>query len=134
MAPDGKAIVIIWGHPKNVVLTLYRLSIERALGPDAAGPEAPLILDPDGLEPALRNAGFEIVELFSHTEGLPATSGEDVWAWMSNVSPRYAELLAGLPEDQRASVRRALLELVEEWYGSSFETLPMEMICAIASG
>jgi SAM-dependent methyltransferase len=133
MAQEGKAIVIIWGYPDDVALSLYRLSIERALGVDAAKPEVPLVRDPGGLEPALRRAGFGTVELFSHTESLPATSGEDVWAWMSGVSPGYATFLAGLPDDQRARVHEALLELTEARYGSAFESLPMEMICAIAS-
>jgi len=133
LAPGGKAIVIIWGYPDNVALTLYRLSIERALGAEAARPEVPLIRDPGGLEPMMRAAGFGTIELFSHTEALPAKSGEDVWAWMSDVSPGYASFLAGLPDDQRARVREALVELTGERYGASFESLPMEMICAIAS-
>ena len=43
MASGGKAIVIIWGYPDNVALTLYRLAIERALGSGMLRPEAPLI-------------------------------------------------------------------------------------------
>ena len=43
LAPGGKAIVIIWGYPENVVLTLYRRSIERALGAEGQyGPAAVL--------------------------------------------------------------------------------------------
>jgi SAM-dependent methyltransferase len=133
LAPGGKAILIIWGDPENVPLTLYRLATERALGAAAARPEVPLIRDPAGLEPMMRAAGFGAVELFRHTEALPATSAEDVWAWMSGVSPGYATFLAGLPEDQRARVREALLELTLERYGTSFDSLPMEMVCAIAS-
>lgn len=133
MAPGGKAIVIIWGYPENVALTLYRLSIECALGTAAVASEVPLIRDPGGLEPMMRAAGFETIELFSHVEALPATSGEDVWAWMSGVSPGYASFLAGLPRDQRTRVREALLELTVERYGTSFDSLPMEMICAVAA-
>ena len=133
MAPGGKAIVVIWGYPDDVPLSLYRVAIERALGAGALKPEVPLIRDPAGPEPALRAAGFDLVELFSHTGPLPATSGEDLWAWMSGASPGYAAFVAGLPDDQRARVRMALLEATRERYGPSFESLPMEMICAIAS-
>jgi SAM-dependent methyltransferase len=132
-APGGKAIVVIWGQPDDVALTLYRLAIERALGRGALRPEVPLIRDPDGLEPALREAGFGTVELFSHTESLPASSGEDLWRWMSGASPGYATFVVGLPVAARDAVRQALLELTEERYGPSFDSLPMEMIYAIAS-
>lgn len=132
-APGGKAIVIIWGYPDNVALSLYRLAIERALGVDAHQSEVPLVRDPDGLEPALRAAGFSAIDLFSYTESLPAGSGEDLWRWMSGASPGYATFVANLSAVRRESVRAALLDLTTERYGAAFDSLPMEMVCAIAS-
>ena len=52
---------------------------------------------------------------------------------MSGASPGYAAFIANLSPDQRASVHAALLESTAERYGSAFHSLPMEMICAIAS-
>ena len=52
---------------------------------------------------------------------------------MSEISPGYATFVDDLSGDDRSRVHQAMLKSVEGRYGSSFESVPMEMIYAIAS-
>ena len=91
------------------------------------------MLDPGLLGPAMEGAGFKEVEIFSHTDDYPATSPEQVWCWMRDVSPGYAALLRELPPDTQERVHEVVLEETRDRYGDEFETLPMEAIVGIGS-
>ena len=135
--PQGAKAVFIfpitWGHPDNVSLTVYRLALRRALGPGNAASEIPIVLDPSLLRPAMERAGFDAVRMLVHEGWYPATSGEDLWRWMRDVSPGYASLIAAMPVDDRSRVHDAVLEVTRERYGDRFEALPMESLIGIGS-
>jgi ubiquinone/menaquinone biosynthesis C-methylase UbiE len=131
MAPGGRAIVITWGDPERVPLTIYQTALARVLGP-GAGPQAiPIVLDPGILGPAMEAAGFTQIDVFAHTDAYPATSPEQVWTWMRDVSPGYASIVRTLDADTQAALREAVLDETRERYGDRFEALPMEALVGI---
>lgn len=129
-APGGRAVVVTFGHPERVPLTLYDIALKRALGPEAVpslGDREPL--DPDRLSAAMRSVGFGNVDVHVHVQQYSVTSGDQIWEWIF-ASPAYAGLLDNLPPERIEAVRTELLAAVRERYGDAFESIPFEMMIA----
>ncbi len=126
-------IVVSMGARERVPLTLYETALARAL-PEGDGPAgfSPLG-DPKSLGSLMEATGLHDVQLHVHQQMLAATSAEALWGWMSGASPGFATYISGLGDEQRQTVREALLEVTVERYGRQFDGLPMEIIVGVGT-
>lgn len=132
-AAGGRAVVVTFGHPDRVPLTLYDIALRRALGPDAVSPiSRRKALDPERLSAAMSSTGFGSVDVHVHVLQYPFTSADQIWDSIF-ASPAYAGLLDGLAPARLDAVRTELLAAVHERYGDDFEWIPFEMMIAIGT-
>ena len=75
--------------------------------------------DPEKLREALAGAGLADVRIETVTESLQFETGQQLWDWVTNSNPIGAMLVADLGDEQRAAVREALDDLLQERSGGS---------------
>jgi ubiquinone/menaquinone biosynthesis C-methylase UbiE len=119
LAPGGRVALAMWGPPERVpFLGLFDAAM-RAAGVRAAdalppGPAAFRFADARALRELLEAAGFERVEVAEHDLRHAVAGADELWEGVQTGSVRTAAQLRALDDDERARVRGALEELLEE--------------------
>jgi ubiquinone/menaquinone biosynthesis C-methylase UbiE len=137
LAPGGRVALAMWGPPERVPFLGLFDEAMRAAGVRAAdalppGPPAFRFADERALRELLAGAGFERVEVRGH-ELTPAVADPDqLWHGVQTGSVRTAAQLRALGDDERARVRSALEELLEERRAGG--GLALETAVLIAAG
>jgi hypothetical protein len=85
------------------------------------------------LAEAMEAAGFRNVTMHPRAVPVALSSGLELWQWMSSAYPGYATLVAGLTEDQRSTLREALIAATTERYGERFSEVSMDVVIGIGT-
>jgi ubiquinone/menaquinone biosynthesis C-methylase UbiE len=137
VAPGGRVALAMWGPPERVpFLGLFDAAL-RAAGVHAAealppGPEAFRFADAGELRALLEAAGFERVEVREHELSHAVEGADELWDGVQTGSVRTAAQLRALDDGERARVRGALEELLEERRAGG--GLELETAVLIAAG
>jgi SAM-dependent methyltransferase len=137
LAPGGRVALAMWGPPERVpFLGLFDAAM-RAAGVRAAdalppGPAAFRFADTDELRTLLVGMGLERVEVREHELHHAVAGADELWEGVQSGSVRTAAQLRALDDDERARVRSALGELLEERRAGG--GLELETAVLIAAG
>jgi len=139
LAPGGRVALAMWGPPERVpFLGLFDAAMRAAgvggrAGPALpAGPAAFRFADADELRGLLHGAGFERVEVREHELSHAVAGADELWDGVRTGSVRTAAQLRALDDNERARVRGALEELLEERRAGG--GLELETAVLIAAG
>jgi SAM-dependent methyltransferase len=119
VAPGGRVAVAMWEQPERVeFLGLFDRAmdaahVERGL-PLPPGPEPYRFADEEELRALLRGADLEAVEVGAVRFAYAIADVDELWDGVQTGSVRTAAQLRALDDDERARVRGALDELLEE--------------------
>ncbi|HEX2105438.1 MAG TPA: methyltransferase domain-containing protein [Solirubrobacteraceae bacterium] len=137
LAPSGRVALAMWGPPERVpFLGLFDAAM-RAAGVGAGdvlppGPPAFRFADAGALRALLAQAGFERVAVREHELRHAVADAGELWHGVQTGSVRTAAQLRALDDGQRARVRAALEELLEERRASG--GLELEAAVLVAAG
>jgi SAM-dependent methyltransferase len=137
LGPGGRVALAMWGPPERVpFLGLFEEAM-RAAGVRPAdalppGPAAFRFAAPGALRALLAGAGFERVEVSEHEVRYAVADAGDLWHGVHTGSVRTAAQLRALDDDERARVRAALEELLDERRAGG--GLELETAVLIAAG
>jgi ubiquinone/menaquinone biosynthesis C-methylase UbiE len=114
----GRVVLVAYGAPEQVEFLRVFLGAVHAVVPDFTGlpddpPPLPFqVADPEKLRRELTDAGLTNVSVETIIETLKFSSGAQMWDWVVNSNPIGRMIVADLSEDQRASVRRVLDDML----------------------
>ena len=119
LAPGGRVAVAMWDQPERVEFlglldaAMDAAHVERGL-PLPPGPPAYRFADEAQLRALLEGAGFADVVIETVRFGYAIADVDELWDGVQTGSVRTAAQLRALDDDERARVRGALDELLEE--------------------
>jgi SAM-dependent methyltransferase len=119
LAPRGRVALAMWGPPGRVPFLGLFDEAMRAAGvrPDGAlppGPAAYRFAEDAALRALLEGAGFERVDVREREVAAPVEDADELWEGVQTGSVRTAAQLRALDDNERARVRGALEDLLEE--------------------
>ncbi len=120
LRPERRLAYAVWGPPdRNPWMTLLVGAVlQNGHQPPGApfGPGGPFSLaDPASNHALLEPAGFSAVEVVELGGSMAFTDFEDFWTLQSEVSGPIALLIASLPPDDVAAIRRTLEPMLTDF-------------------
>jgi ubiquinone/menaquinone biosynthesis C-methylase UbiE len=116
----GRVLVVAYGPPPEIEFLTFFMGALQAVVPGFTGlptdpPPLPFqVADPDVLRTRMAEAGLRDIRVEPASERLAFRTGDEMWRWVVNSNPIPAALVADLPEEGRAEVRRVLDGLLRE--------------------
>lgn len=123
--PGGRVFLVVYGDPEEVEFLGFFTRAMREVVPDFEGlplDPTPLpfqVADPSILRERLREAGLTDLRVESVTENLEFHSGRQLWDWLVNSNPIAGTLIADTTDEQRASARQAMDEMLRDRAGEN---------------
>jgi ubiquinone/menaquinone biosynthesis C-methylase UbiE len=118
--PGGRVLLVAYGQPAELEFLHLFIGALHAVVPDFAGvPDDPPPLefqaaDPEVLRQRLVDAGLKGVQIEPSAERAFFRSGQELWDWVLYGNPLPGQLVGGLSDGQRATLRRVLDGMVRE--------------------
>ncbi len=118
--PGGRVLVIAYGPPAELEFLGLFIGALQAVVPDFAGiPDDPpplefQVADPEVLRQRLVAAGLNDVRIEPSAERAVFRSGQELWDWVLYGNPLAGEILGGLSDGQRATLKEVLDGIVRE--------------------
>jgi len=122
LRPGGKAGITGWRGPEHVeainMITTTAQQLFPHCTPDTQPSSALCYADPEVLREELEQAGFAEIEIHVSTHPLLARSPEDYWECFSQTTEETQKILRALDEDERTSVKNAVVGTLRERFGT----------------
>ena len=120
----GRVLMITYGPPADLEFLPFFLGALTAVVPAFPGlPDDPpplefQVSDPEVLRRRLADAGLRDIRVEQAAERPAFASGQELWDWCLYGNPIPGMLVAGLTEEQRATLRQVLDGMVRERAGA----------------
>ena len=121
--PDGRVFIVAIGPFISAeFLTFFMRGMQAALpgfdSPFGDSPPLPFqVAEPEKLGRQMAEAGLTDIHVEQLTWRFELRSGDDLWTVVTNSNPIGGQIVSGLGDEQKASVLRALDELLAERSG-----------------
>jgi ubiquinone/menaquinone biosynthesis C-methylase UbiE len=121
--PGGRVLLIAYGSPAELEFLNFFMGALQAVVPDFPGlPDDPpplefQVSDPEILHRRLSEAGLKEIRVEKTAERPAFRSGQEMWDWVIHGNPIPEMLVAGLDEEQRATIRQVLDGMLGEHSG-----------------
>lgn len=123
--PGGRVLMVTFGPPSNIEFIGFFVGAIKAAVPGFTGlpvdpPPLPFqVSDPEVLRQRFAEAGLKDIRVETVTEKMEFQSGNEMYDSVTNSNPVGAMLVADLTEDQKATVRQVLDDMLRERSGGS---------------
>jgi ubiquinone/menaquinone biosynthesis C-methylase UbiE len=123
--PGGRVLIVAYAAPEELDFLRLFIGALQAVDPDFAGlPDEPpplefQVSDPKVLHQRLSDAGLKNVRVVQSAERPTFRSGQEMWDWVMYGNPIPSMLVAGLTEEQQATMRHVLDGMLREHSGGT---------------